>query len=82
MRAMNDRDYVPAAMRPFTHQISPYASRVRWTAGRHWVVVLGRIVGELLEGKESCYLRGPSGAGKLYPSVEAVDAAVARAVTR
>jgi len=79
-------EYVPAAMRPFTYQIAPGASRVRFTAAgegaRHWVVVLGVIVGVLVEGRASCYLRGPSGAGKLYDSVEAVDAAVARAVRR
>lgn len=75
-------EYIPAAMRPFTHQIAPGVSRVRFSAGRHYVVVLGRIVAVLHEGEESCYLRGPSGGGKLYARVEDVDTAVARSVRR
>jgi len=75
------QEYVPAAMRPFTHQIAPGCCRVRFsTDGRQYVGVHGRIVAILHEGKESCYLRGPSGGGKLYARVEDVDAAVARLV--
>lgn len=79
-------DYVPAAMRPYTHQIAPGVSRVRFTragvGARYWMVVMGVIVGELLEGRASAIYLARGQAPQLYASVEAVDAAVAQEARR
>lgn len=71
--------YVPAALRRFVHQIAAHACRLRVNSTTHMVFLRGVLLGTILEGRESCYFRAPSGRGRLYPTIEAVDRAVAEA---
>ena len=58
------------------------ASRVRRSARVHDFYLRGRLLGTATEGAESCYFRGPSGRGRLYASMTALDATVARLARR
>lgn len=67
---------IPAALRPFTVPLGRNACRVKMQPGTHCVYLRGHLLGVVTEGVESVYFKANSGRGKMYASIDEVDAIV------
>jgi len=70
---MGTDTYIPAALRPFTTQLTPSTCRVRVSTTHHCIYVHGVLLGTLTQGSESVYFKTPGGRGELFANVEEFD---------